>query len=239
MSLPDLRTLNDLLLSRTPRERVREVIDQFDRIGIAFSGAEDIMLVDLAVKARKDVCVFTLDTGRLHPETYRFLEQVNAHYGIKIEVLFPEAVEVQQLVATKGLFSFYKDGHSECCRIRKVVPLQKKLANLDAWLTGQRQDQSITRQALAIIEKDTQLGEDRELIKVNPLFDQSSQAVWDYIRMMELPFNPLHQQGYVSIGCEPCTRPILPHQDAREGRWWWEEATHKECGLHATNTSAG
>ena len=97
----------------------------------------------------------------------------------------------------------------------------KKLANLDAWLTGQRQDQSITRQALAIIEKDTQLGEDRELIKVNPLFDQSSQAVWDYIRMMELPFNPLHQQGYVSIGCEPCTRPILPHQDAREGRWWW------------------
>lgn len=236
MPLAEICSLNSQFAQQTPRERVRDAIARFERIGVAFSGAEDIMLVDLAVKARKEVCIFTLDTGRLHPETYRFLEKVNTHYGIQIEVLFPEASAVERLVTEKGLYSFYKDGHTECCQIRKVAPLQRKLASLDVWMTGQRQDQSSTRKTLAAVELDTQLGEDRPLIKINPLFDQRSQAVWDYIRVMELPYNPLHQQGFVSIGCEPCTRPVLPHQSAREGRWWWEEEAHKECGLHIINT---
>lgn len=212
-------------------------LSQHQDIAISFSGAEDVVLIDIASQLGQPFRVFSLDTGRLHPETYQFIEQVRKHYGIDIEICFPEAAAVQALVNEKGLFSFYQDGHQQCCGIRKVQPLKSKLATLDAWITGQRKDQSPgTRHQIPVIQTDHGFsGPNKTLIKYNPLANWSSADVWNYIRMMEIPYNKLHERGFISIGCEPCTRPVLPQQHEREGRWWWEEATHKECGLHAGN----
>jgi phosphoadenosine phosphosulfate reductase len=222
---------------KSPREILKFALETFDKIAISFSGAEDVVLIDLAAKITKDFRVFTLDTGRLHPETYQFLDKVREHYGIKLEVMFPDAAEVQALVEEKGLFSFYQDGHKECCAIRKVKPLRRKLHTLDAWVTGQRKDQSpSTRNHIPVIEVDTAFStDDHQLIKFNPLANWSSAQVWEYIRSLDVPYNKLHERGFMSIGCEPCTRPVLPNQHEREGRWWWEESTAKECGLHVGN----
>jgi phosphoadenosine phosphosulfate reductase len=223
--------------AKHPRETLQLALESFDNIAISFSGAEDVVLVDMATRIRPDVRIFSLDTGRLHPETYRFMEQVKEKYKINPEVLFPDAEAVQKLVSQKGLFSFYRDGHKECCGVRKVMPLRRKLATLDAWITGQRTDQSpSTRSGVPVIEKDTAFfTAARTLYKFNPLANWSSAQVWQYIREHNVPYNELHNRGYVSIGCEPCTRPILPGQHEREGRWWWEEETKKECGLHVDN----
>jgi phosphoadenosine phosphosulfate reductase len=211
-------------------------LSQTGDIAISFSGAEDVVLVDMAARLKKPFRVFCLDTGRLHSETYQFLETVRKHYGIELEICFPDAIAVQDLVTAKGLFSFYTDDHKECCGIRKVQPLRKKLATLDGWITGQRKDQSPTRADVPVIQHDVGFsGVGKTLIKYNPLANMTSADVWSYIRMMEIPYNPLHERGFTSIGCEPCTKPVLPNQHEREGRWWWEEATHKECGLHAGN----
>lgn len=233
----DLAQLEQQLASQSPKEILRYALAQHDNIALSFSGAEDVILVDMAVKLRKDVCIFTLDTGRLHGETYRFLDKVREHYGISLEILFPEHDAVETLVKEKGLFSFYRDGHQECCGIRKVAPLRRKLAGLDAWITGQRRDQSPgTRAHVPVVQLDTaNSGPGRQLVKFNPLANWTSQQVWDYIRMLDVPYNELHARGFVSIGCEPCTRAVLPNQHEREGRWWWEDAGHKECGLHLTN----
>ena len=206
-------------------------------IAISFSGAEDVVLVDMAHKAGGRFRVFSLDTGRLHPETYQFLEKVREHYGIAIETFFPQPEAVQKLVQEKGLFSFYRDGHKECCGIRKVEPLVRALKPLRAWVTGQRKDQSPgTRVAIPVVQVDPTFGaKDHPLVKFNPLADWTSGEVWAYIREHQVPYNPLHERGFVSIGCEPCTRPVNPGQHEREGRWWWEEETLKECGLHAGN----
>jgi phosphoadenosine phosphosulfate reductase len=220
-----------------PGATLRLALENFQSIAISFSGAEDVVLIDMAVKIRPDVGIFSLDTGRLHAETYRFLEQVRKHYGVIIEVLSPDAEELEKLVRAKGLFSFYQDGHRECCGIRKVMPLRRKLATLDAWITGQRRDQSPgTRAGVPVVEEDQAFSSgERKLIKFNPLANWSSAQVWRYIRDNGVPSNELHQRGFISIGCEPCTRPVLPNQHEREGRWWWEEETLKECGLHAGN----
>jgi len=233
----NIATLEAEYTQKTPREILKFALETFDSISISFSGAEDVVLVDMASKITNNISVFTLDTARLHPETYQFLEQVRKHYGIKIEVMFPDAAEVQALVDEKGLFSFYQDGHKECCGIRKVRPLRRKLNTLDAWITGQRKDQSpSTRNHIPVIEVDTAFSrEGHQLIKFNPLANWTSTQVWDYIRALNVPYNKLHERGFVSIGCEPCTRPVLPNQHEREGRWWWEESTMKECGLHAGN----
>lgn len=222
---------------RSPQEILQLALDSFDNIAISFSGAEDVVLVDMAVKIRPDVKVFSLDTGRLHAETYRFLEQVRQHYNITIDFMFPDTAAVEQLVREKGMFSFYKDGHQECCGIRKVMPLKRKLSTLDAWVTGQRKDQSPgTRTEVPVVQDDKAFGSaDNPLVKFNPLANWSSAQVWDYIRSNDVPYNELHNKGFISIGCEPCTRPVLPNQHEREGRWWWEEATMKECGLHSSN----
>lgn len=208
-----------------------------DDLRISFSGAEDVVLVDMAWKLNKQVRVFSLDTGRLHPETYRFIDQVREHYNIPIEIMTPDQHLLQPLVKEKGLFSFYRDGHGECCGIRKIEPLRRQLADAHGWATGQRRDQSPgTRSSVAVVEVDSAFSTDeRTLYKFNPLAQMTSAEVWAYIRMLELPFNSLHERGFISIGCEPCTRPVLPNQHEREGRWWWEEATQKECGLHAGN----
>jgi len=223
---------------RDPREILEVAIRAYSpNMAISFSGAEDVVLVDIASKIGVKFQVFSLDTGRLHPETYQFLERVRAHYGVEIETFFPQPEAVQKLVRAKGLFSFYQDGHKECCGIRKVEPLVRALKPLAAWVTGQRRDQSPgTRAEVPVIQLDPTLGSpEKPLIKFNPIANWSSKQVWAYIREHNVPYNALHDRGFVSIGCEPCTRPVNPGQHEREGRWWWEEETMKECGLHAGN----
>jgi phosphoadenosine phosphosulfate reductase len=227
--------------NQRPQAILEFALSHFDHIAISFSGAEDVVLVDMASKIKPGVQVFSLDTGRLHGESYRFIERVREKYPIVLEVLFPDPAAVERLVREKGLFSFYQDGHKECCGIRKVMPLRRKLQTLDAWVTGQRKDQSPgTRIAVPVLENDAAFGaKDRPLIKFNPLANWTSAQVWQYIRSNDLPYNELHERGFVSIGCEPCTRAVLPNQHEREGRWWWEEEVLKECGIHPGNLTPG
>nr|GMD08959.1 5'-adenylylsulfate reductase 3, chloroplastic-like [Ipomoea batatas] len=222
-------------------EIVDKALETFgDDIAIAFSGAEDVVLIEYARLTGRPFRVFSLDTGRLNPETYRFFDTVEKHYGIRVEYMFPDAVEVQGLVRSKGLFSFYEDGHQECCRVRKVRPLRRALKQLRAWITGQQKDQSPgTRSEIPVVQVDPSFegldGGVGSLVKWNPLANVDGKDVWDFLRAMNVPVNSLHSRGYVSIGCEPCTRPVLPGQHEREGRWWWEDAAAKECGLHKAN----
>ncbi|HVJ17652.1 MAG TPA: phosphoadenylyl-sulfate reductase [Polyangiaceae bacterium] len=204
-----------------------------DAAVIAFSGAEDVVLIDMAAKSGKKFSVLTLDTGRLHPETYRFLDKVRAHYGIEIRLLFPDMVKVEDMVRRKGLYSFYNEGHRECCGIRKLEPLARGLRNFRAWISGQRRDQSPTRGDVNVFElDDVHAGPEGPLLKLNPLANWSLADTWSYIRDNAVPYNELHDQGFISIGCEPCTRAIRPGEHERAGRWWWEESTKRECGLH-------
>jgi phosphoadenosine phosphosulfate reductase len=223
---------------RHPRDIMALALREYaPDLAISFSGAEDVVLVDMAAKAGGRFRVFSLDTGRLHPETYQFLDRVRERYGIAVEVFFPQPEAVEKLVRTKGLFSFYTDGHKECCGVRKVEPLVRALRPLRGWVTGQRRDQSPgTRAEIPVVQIDPTFGSpERPLVKFNPLANWSSRQVWAYIREEQVPYNALHDRGFVSIGCEPCTRPVNPGQHEREGRWWWEEETMKECGLHAGN----
>ena len=223
---------------RHPSEILQFALENYEGgIAISFSGAEDVVLVDMAAKIGGKFSVFSLDTGRLHPETYQLIDKVREYYGIPIETYFPQASAVENLVKAKGLYSFYKDGHKECCGVRKVEPLRRALKPLDAWVTGQRHDQSpSTRTKVAVVEVDPVFSSpDHELIKFNPLANWTSRQVWNYIRENDVPYNSLHEQGFISIGCEPCTRRVLPGQHEREGRWWWEDQTKKECGLHSGN----
>lgn len=224
--------------NQDPREILRFALREYSPdLAISFSGAEDVVLIDMAAKLGAPFRVFSLDTGRLHAETYQFLEKVRGHYKIPVEVFFPQPAAIEELVRQKGLFSFYTDGHKECCGIRKVEPLTRALRGSRAWVTGQRKDQSPgTRGDIPVVQLDTTFGSsERPLVKFNPLSQWTSKQVWSYIRDQGVPFNPLHERGYVSIGCEPCTRAINPGQHEREGRWWWEEETKKECGLHLAN----
>ncbi|MSQ30577.1 MAG: phosphoadenylyl-sulfate reductase [Dehalococcoidia bacterium] len=206
-------------------------------LAISFSGAEDVVLIDMAWRNKLPFRVFTLDTARLHAQTYRFLDTVREKYAVEIEAYFPQPDAVQQLVRTKGYFSFYNEGHEECCAIRKVEPLRRALAGLRAYVTGQRRDQSPgTRAEIPTVQLDTGFSlPGQDLVKFNPLANWSSGKVWQYIREHEVPYNPLHDIGFRSIGCEPCTRATNPGEHEREGRWWWEEATKRECGIHIIN----
>jgi phosphoadenosine phosphosulfate reductase len=238
LDLKRISAVAETWAGRAPGELVALAIKEYGPdVAISFSGAEDVVLVDMACKAGGRFTVFSLDTGRLHPETYQFLEKVRERYRIPIETYFPEPKAVQQLVAAKGLFSFYRDGHKECCGVRKVEPLQRALKPLAAWITGQRRDQSPgTRAAVPVVQLDPTFGSDAHpLVKFNPLANWTSQQVWNYIRTNDVPYNALHDRGFVSIGCEPCTRAVRPGEHERAGRWWWEEETMKECGLHAGN----
>jgi phosphoadenosine phosphosulfate reductase len=242
LSPTDIAGLASEYATRDPQAVIALALERCDNIAISFSGAEDVVLLDMASKVRPGAfSVFSLDTGRLHGETYRFIDKVRERYAVAIDVLSPDAVAVEKLVHDKGLFSFYKDGHTECCGIRKVMPLRRKLATLDAWITGQRKDQSpSTRASVPVIQADAAFSTPaRTLVKFNPLANWSSAQVWSYIRENDVPYNELHERGYISIGCEPCTRAVLPNQHERAGRWWWEDATIKECGLHAANVKAG
>jgi len=236
ISSQTIAALNEEFQDKSPKEILQRVQDELESVALAFSGAEDVLLVHLATRLPRPPAFLTLDTGRLHLETRQFIVDVEKHYQIAIDALQPDPKEVDKLIKNKGSYSFYKDGHEECCGIRKVAPLRRRLTQFDAWITGQRRDQSPTRNEVAVIEIDRTFSTpDHPLVKVNPLANVSSQEVWETIRLLEIPYNPLHDRGYVSIGCEPCTKSIGPHQHAREGRWWWEEATIKECGLHKGN----
>uniref|UniRef100_A0A7S0G712 Phosphoadenosine phosphosulphate reductase domain-containing protein n=1 Tax=Rhodosorus marinus TaxID=101924 RepID=A0A7S0G712_9RHOD len=222
-----------------PEELIAYMLNRFPgEVGIAFSGAEDVALIEYARRTGLPFRVFSLDTGRLFPETYRFFNEVEKFFGLRIEYCFPESGDVERLVNEKGLYSFYADGHKECCGARKTRPLRKKLSSLKGWITGQRKDQSpSTRSYVHTVEVDSIFKgvDDSDLLKCNPLANISSAEVWAFIRTCGLPYNELHDRGFVSIGCEPCTMAILPNQHEREGRWWWEESTLRECGLHEGN----
>ena len=231
----DVAGLNAELLARPPSEIVRWALSRFGKqCALAFSGAEDVALIDMAMKSGEAFSVFSLDTGRLHPETYRFIDRVRTHYAIEIEIVSPEAAPLQAFVRKKGLFSFYEDGHQQCCGVRKVEPLRRTLLRYAAWMTGQRRDQSPTRAEVPVLQIDPGFSgrDDGALTKLNPLAAFSSAETWAYLRANHVPYNELHERGFASIGCEPCTRPTTPEQHEREGRWWWEEATRRECGLH-------
>ena len=219
--------------TKSPQEILTWALEQYGtRVGIASSfGLEDMVLIDMASKITKEFTVFTLDTGRLHEETYLTMDRTRSHYGIAIQSYFPKTEAVEKLEREKGFFSFKEslENRKECCAIRKVEPLSRALSNLDAWITGIRRDQIVTRTDI------TKVGEDADrppLIKINPIADWSLEQVEDYIAKNKVPVNPLHKQNYPSIGCAPCTRPIEKGEDIRAGRWWWENPDHKECGLH-------
>jgi phosphoadenosine phosphosulfate reductase len=177
--------------------------------------------------------VFTLETGRLHKETLGMVDRIREVYGYEVKLYKPDTAAVDTYVKLHGLNAFYDsvEMRKECCRIRKVDPLNRALAGNTAWITGQRRSQSTTRNELAVQEDDPAHG----MQKFNPLADWSEEDVWHYIRSNDVPYNPLHDQGYPSIGCEPCTRAIQPGEDIRAGRWWWEQPESKECGLHVVD----
>jgi phosphoadenosine phosphosulfate reductase len=194
-------------------------------------GAEDVVLLDLIAQHKLPISVFVLDTGRLHQETYDLWEQLNQRYGIKIVAYTPQTEPLQQLLQLKGPGSFYHsiENRRECCHLRKVEPLSRALADATGWITGQRREQSVTRASLPKLETDTA---HNGIAKLNPLADWTETQVWDYIKANRVPYNKLHDQGFPSIGCAPCTRAIQPGENLRAGRWWWENPEQKECGLH-------
>jgi phosphoadenosine phosphosulfate reductase len=216
----------------SPLDLIRDVLNEFgDRVALSSSlGAEDQVLTHMLCQVTDTPRLFTLDTGRLPQETYDVLDRTREHFGIDIDVLFPEASDVQDMVRRSGANLFYKsiDLRHECCGVRKIAPLKKRLASLDAWICGLRAEQSVTRSDLARVDVDETFG----LIKVAPLAHWTDDQVWSYIKQYDIPTNALHDQGYPSIGCAPCTRGVAPGQDIRAGRWWWESPEHKECGLH-------
>jgi phosphoadenosine phosphosulfate reductase len=195
--------------------------------------AEDMVLTDMILRARLPIGIFTLETGRLHKETLGVIDRIRETYGYEVELYKPEMAAVDAYVQQNGLNAFYDsiEMRKECCRIRKVEPLNRALAGKKAWVTGQRRAQSSTRATLDVQEND----EGHAMVKFNPLADWSEEDVWNYIRSNKVPYNPLHDKGYPSIGCEPCTRAIQPGEDVRAGRWWWENPETKECGLHVVD----
>ena len=203
------------------------------RLALACSfQAEESVLIDMMHRVRgADFRVFTLDTGRLNQETYDCMDAIRARYGIEIEVFFPDAAKVEGMVRRHGPNLFYDsvDLRKLCCGIRKVEPLNRALKELTAWMTGLRREQAVTRVDLGKIELDKDHG---NILKINPLVDWSYEEIWTYIRENNVPYNRLHDQGYPSIGCLPCTRAVEPGEDLRAGRWWWEHPDTKECGLH-------
>ncbi len=195
--------------------------------------AEDMVLTDLILRAKLPIRVFTLETGRLHQETLGMVDRIREVYGYEVALYKPDTAAVDAYVKNHGLNAFYDsvEMRKECCRIRKVEPLNRALAGNKAWITGQRRAQSTTRSELAMQEDDPAHG----MQKFNPLADWSEEDVWHYLRSNNVPYNPLHDKGYPSIGCEPCTRAIQPGEDVRAGRWWWESPDSKECGLHVVD----
>jgi phosphoadenosine phosphosulfate reductase len=234
----DVSSLNESLKSLSAAERLKAVCDFINAEGLVFStslGQEDQIITQLIASQLLPIQIFTLDTGRLFQETYDLIDRTTARYKINIRIYFPNAENVQQLTSTKGMNSFYEsvENRKECCAIRKVEPLQRALKNKKVWITGLRAEQSDNRKNLPFAEWD----EHYQLIKVNPILDWTLADVLNYINENNIPYNPLHDKGFLSIGCAPCTRAVEPGEDIRAGRWWWE-TSKKECGLHEETSMA-
>ncbi|HYH43140.1 MAG TPA: phosphoadenylyl-sulfate reductase [Burkholderiales bacterium] len=199
-------------------------------------GAEDMVLFDLIARDFREIEIATLDTGRLCPETYDLMDEAATHYRRKVKIYSPRHEGVESFVRINGINGFYESisQRKDCCEVRKLEPLKRALAGKRAWVTGMRRDQSVTRQALEPAAYDETQG----LYKFSPLADWSQEDVWNYIRSNNVPYNALHDRGYPSIGCAPCTRAVAPGEDVRAGRWWWESAMSKECGLHPQGVKA-
>lgn len=221
----------DNALIASTRATLERIAAEFSPAVFASSlAAEDMVLTDLILKVQLPIAIFSLETGRLHPETLAVLDAINAKYGYDVQLYRPQEEAIDAYVAQNGRDAFYNsiEMRRECCRIRKVEPLGRALAGKKAWITGQRRAQSSTRSDLSIQEDDLAHG----MFKFNPLADWSETDVWNYIRANGVPYNALHDQGFPSIGCAPCTRAVEPGEDVRAGRWWWENPESKECGLH-------
>ncbi|MEM5571191.1 phosphoadenylyl-sulfate reductase [Aliarcobacter butzleri] len=227
----DLKNINKELENKTTIDVIAYFLDNFKNVALSSSlAAEDQVLTDILLKKDKNASIFTLDTGRLHPETYDVMDATNLKYGIKIDVFFPDNENVQKLYKTQGVNGHYEsiENRKNCCNIRKIEPLKRALKDVEVWVTGLRASQSVTRTDMPLVEWD----ENFNVIKVNPLINWSQEDVCDYIKTNKVPYNKLHDQGFPSIGCAPCTRAIKDGEDIRAGRWWWENPEHKECGLH-------
>ncbi len=224
--------LNAALVNASAVEALDLVIKEFgDKIVFASSlGAEDQVITEMIAGIDKRVKIFTLDTGRLFPETYETLERTTNRYGMPIEVFFPDARHIEGMVRSRGINLFYEtiENRKLCCHIRKIEPLNRAFTGMEAWICGLRSEQSVTRQDMKMVEWDEQ----HNLIKINPLIDWTEKQVWDYIKEKNIPYNKLHDQGFPSIGCQPCTKAVQSGEDVRSGRWWWESPQNKECGLH-------
>jgi len=227
-----LRDLNNRFSDASAEEVVGYFLKAYKgRIALSSSlSIEDQTLTDLILRQDKTTRIFTLDTGRLFPQTYQLIDKTNLTYGVSIEVFFPDYKEVQKMVREEGINLFYNsiESRHRCCEIRKLEPLRRAFQGLDVWICGLRREQSPTRKDMNVVEWD----DIHQLIKVNPLIHWTEQEVWDYIHAHHVPYNKLYDQNYPSIGCEPCTRAISPGEDVRAGRWWWENPEHRECGLH-------
>jgi phosphoadenosine phosphosulfate reductase len=227
-----IQQLNENL--KTPQEVLKWSLDNLHpRIAMASSfGAEDVVVIDMIMKINPKARIFTLDTGRLNQETYDVMDEIRKKYGMNIEVMFPDQNETEQMVRVNGMNLFYHSigNRKLCCGIRKVHPLNRMLSTLDGWITGLRADQTEVRLKANRIEFDEQ---HNGIIKINPIIEWTWEQTWDYIKKNDIPYNKLHDHGFPSIGCEPCTRAIKPGEPLRAGRWWWESDSQKECGLHA------
>lgn len=226
------KLLNERFAGREPKELLSYLLTEHKgHIGLASSlGIEDQVLTEMICGIDSATRIFTLDTGRLFPETYSLIERTNMTYGIKIELFFPDYKEVEKMVTEQGVNLFYNsiEARKQCCRVRKLEPLKRAFKGLDIWICGLRREQSVTRHSDQLVEWDEANG----MIKVNPLIDWTEAQTWEYIKTKGIPYNKLHDQGFPSIGCQPCTRAVKPGEDIRAGRWWWESPEHKECGLH-------
>jgi phosphoadenosine phosphosulfate reductase len=223
---------NDQLFGASAQQIVAFFLDKFKgKIALSTSlGLEDQVLTQMVAEVDPSTRVFTLDTGRLFPEAYDLMDRTSKKYKINLEVFFPNAREIESMVAQKGINLFYDsiENRKLCCRLRKLVPLARAMQGLDAWITGLRREQSVTRENMQVVEWDAS----NNMLKINPLIDWTEEQTWDYIKEHKIPVNPLHKKGFASIGCQPCTRAIEPGEDVRAGRWWWENPETKECGLH-------
>jgi phosphoadenosine phosphosulfate reductase len=231
-ALPVIKGLNDRLKGLPANEVIRFFIENYKpKLGFSTSlGAEDQVITQMISAIDPGLYMFTLDTGRMFPESYDLLDLTQQRYKVKISVFFPDSVAVQEMVNTKGINLFYEsiENRKLCCHLRKILPLRQALRDIDFWISGLRREQSVTREDLSLVEWDDL----NKKIKINPLIDWKSEDMWEYIHQYNIPYNPLHDKGFPSIGCQPCTRAIETGEDIRAGRWWWENPDMKECGLH-------
>jgi phosphoadenosine phosphosulfate reductase len=233
LSKEEIEKLAENFENKEPQEILKWVLDTFHaKVALSSSfSVEDVTLIDMLWKINPKFRVFTLDTGRLNQETYSLIDRIRTRYDMQIDVYYPNTAAVEKMVREHGMDLFYESMayRKLCCNVRKVEPLMRALRGLDAWITGLRRGQGVTRTEVKNVEVDEAHG---NRVKVNPLADWSDEQVWDYVKKNNVPYNPLYDKDYTSIGCEPCTRPIKPGEDIRAGRWWWESPDKRECGLH-------